>query len=295
MLPIVLAQAATAVDPDMQLLAQVLDNVQNGNGWLAAGPALSLVVLLLRKYDREIPTVGPAIDRFLNQPLVAFLLPTVLSAATGLFSALAVHAPVGPAIFAALKVAGAAAFTFLLAKNGVEQMAGSKPPAPQPPASQPPAGPIGQVPPALKMLFLGALLPALMVPALLLSSCQHVEPALVTRDAMVTAEEAFEAVLVVMDALDPKLTDAQRASWELFKQRFRTSYHAARVLYDDAVDEQIRILEMDGGSDAVAESQANMKAAQQVLQTIMSQLGFWQSFIVDMGAQPSSKPTGGVL
>lgn len=129
---VALAQAAgaavpgsTEVDP-MQLMAQIFDAVHNGNGWLAAGPALTLVVFLIRKYDTKIPKVGTAIDGFLNQPLVAFLLPAVLSALTGLFGSLAAHTPLGPALLTALKVAGTAAFTFLLAKNASEQVKGAQ-------------------------------------------------------------------------------------------------------------------------------------------------------------------------
>jgi hypothetical protein len=100
--------------------------VQDGNGWLAAGPALTLVVWALRKYDLAIPVIGPKLDAFLNQPLVAFLLPAVLSALTGLFGALAQHLPIGAALLTALKVAGTSAFTFLLAKNAAEQVKGAQ-------------------------------------------------------------------------------------------------------------------------------------------------------------------------
>jgi hypothetical protein len=119
------APAAAAVDPT-QLLAQIFDGVHNGNGWLAAAPALTLVVWALRKYDMKIPVIGPKVDAFLNQPLVAFLLPAVLSALTGLFGALAQHLPLGAALLTALKVAGGAAFTFLLAKNAAEQVKGAQ-------------------------------------------------------------------------------------------------------------------------------------------------------------------------
>lgn len=116
------APGAPAADGDWSgLLKAMLDGVQSGNWWLAAGPALTLVVWVLRKYDLLIPKVGPAIDGFLNQPLVAFALPVVLSALTGLFSALGTGQPIGPALLAAVKVAGAAMMTFLLAKNVSEQ------------------------------------------------------------------------------------------------------------------------------------------------------------------------------
>jgi hypothetical protein len=119
------APAGAELDP-MLLLQQIFDAVHNGNGWLAAGPTLTLVVFLIRKYDTKIPKVGPALDAFLNEPLVAFMLPAVLSAAVGLFGALGQHLPVGPALLTALKVAGTAAFTFLLAKNTAEQINGAQ-------------------------------------------------------------------------------------------------------------------------------------------------------------------------
>ena len=93
---------------------------------VSAGPAATLVVFLLRKYDTKIPKVGPAIDGFLNQPMVAFMLPAVLSAAMGLFGALAQHLPLGPALLTALKVAGTSVFTFMLAKNAAEQVKGAQ-------------------------------------------------------------------------------------------------------------------------------------------------------------------------
>jgi hypothetical protein len=127
---IAFAQEGTpSAAPDVDVLALVkliVDAVQNGNGWLAAGPALTLAVFLLRKYDTKIPKVGPAIDKFLNQPLVAFALPVVLSALTGLFGALATGQPIAPALLAAVKVAGTAVMTFLLAKNTAEQVKGAK-------------------------------------------------------------------------------------------------------------------------------------------------------------------------
>jgi hypothetical protein len=73
------APMAADVDP-LALVKLIIDAVQNGNGWLAAGPALTLVVFLVRKYDKLIPVVGLKLDAFLNQPLVAFLLPVILSA-----------------------------------------------------------------------------------------------------------------------------------------------------------------------------------------------------------------------
>jgi hypothetical protein len=107
------------------LLKALLENVEHGNWWLAAGPALTLVVLGLRAWDTHIPKVGPAIDAFFNQPIVAFLLPVVLSALTGLFSALGTGMPVGPALLAALKVAGTAITVYVGGKKLLEQAQGA--------------------------------------------------------------------------------------------------------------------------------------------------------------------------
>lgn len=123
------AQSPTVVGPPavpdvdvLALLKAMLSGVQNGNGWLVAGPALTLVVFMVRKYDLMIPKVGPAIDAFLNRPFVAFLLPIAVSSLMGLFSALATGSPIGPALLAALKVAAAAIATYVGAKKAGEQV-----------------------------------------------------------------------------------------------------------------------------------------------------------------------------
>lgn len=116
------AAPAAASDVDvLGLLAKLLDAVENGNWWLAAGPALTLAVLGLKKFDQDIPRVGPAVSRFMDQPAVSFVLPTVLSGATGLFGSLATGLPIGPALLAALKVSMSAIFTYVGAKKVAEQ------------------------------------------------------------------------------------------------------------------------------------------------------------------------------
>jgi len=242
-----------AVDPT-QLLAQIFDAVHNGNGWLAAGPALSLVVWALMKYDKSIPKVGPAIDGFLNQPLVAFMLPAVLSAATGLFGALAQHQAIGPAMLTSLKVAALAAFTFLGLKNAAEQ---SK------------TAPTPEVPPAAPKLLVLALGLSLLGGSL--QSCTHVEPLLVTKDTIVGADKTFLATRVVMKGLQPQLSPAMWQSWLLFEQRFATSFHAARVLYEDAEAAEELAVQADGGT-----AQANLRAAEQIAGSLIAQLGYWE-------------------
>lgn len=123
---IALAQvpAPAAADVDVNaLLKLMLDGAQTGNWWLAAGPTLTLIVFAVRKYDKLIPVIGVKVDAFLNQPLVAFLLPVVLSALTGLTAALGSGQPIGPALLASLKVAAAATMSFMLVKNAAEQAA----------------------------------------------------------------------------------------------------------------------------------------------------------------------------
>lgn len=105
-----------------KLAGALYEAIVKGNWWLAMGPAVTLLVFLLRRYDTKIPKVGPAIDAFLNQPMVAFSLPIVLSAIGGWGSAAASGQPVGLALLSALKVAGTSVITFLLAKNAAEQV-----------------------------------------------------------------------------------------------------------------------------------------------------------------------------
>ena len=50
---------------------------------MAVGPGLALGLFLLRRYDVLIPKVGASIDKFLNLPLVAYLLPTVVAVGGG--------------------------------------------------------------------------------------------------------------------------------------------------------------------------------------------------------------------
>lgn len=128
--------AAAALFPgsDQDAASWIWDSIVNGKGWAAAGTVVAALVYFLRKYDTKIPKVGPQIDAFLNQPLVAFALPLVVSffgaAGTGLAASektgLSLKASLLPALFGALKVTGSAAFQFLLAKNASEQLAGAQ-------------------------------------------------------------------------------------------------------------------------------------------------------------------------
>lgn len=124
MLPLLLAQTA-ASDDLVPMFKALLNGVETGNWWLAAGPLLTLAVMALRKFDQNIPKVGPAISAFMDQPIVSFLLPIVLSAITGLLSALGTGMPIGPALVTAIKVAGVSIMTFVGGKKFIEQVNGA--------------------------------------------------------------------------------------------------------------------------------------------------------------------------
>lgn len=107
------------------------DSIVNGKGWAGAGTIVAALVFFLKKYDVRIPKIGPALDRFLDQPVVSFALPLVVSL-VGAFGTAIAHSqstgtPFGdaalPALWGALKVTGAATFQFLLVKNAAEQKA----------------------------------------------------------------------------------------------------------------------------------------------------------------------------
>lgn len=104
---------------------------------MALGPFVALGVFGLRKYDRQIPKYGEKVDAFLNQPAVAFLLPSVVSAAGGFGTALAAHQPFSDAFKAALHVAVTAVFTYVGIKKVAEQFEAQPAPAPAAPADPP--------------------------------------------------------------------------------------------------------------------------------------------------------------
>lgn len=82
--------------------------------WAAAfGPLITLLVWALRKWDEKIPKVGPAIDRFLNLPFVAFLLPTAVSAIGGFGTALLAGQPIQAALAAVWAAASSAIATYI--------------------------------------------------------------------------------------------------------------------------------------------------------------------------------------
>lgn len=140
---------APAVPADSQgandLAQQIWQLVVTKQYALALGPVVALIVFGLRKYDLQIPKYGPAIDKLLNQPLVAFLLPTVVSAAGGMGTALAAHKPVADVLAAVFQASMSAVFAYVGLKKIGEQKAAGAPPAPPalaavPPVATPPGG-----------------------------------------------------------------------------------------------------------------------------------------------------------
>lgn len=107
------------------------DSIVNGKGWAGAGTLVAAFVYFLKKYDVKIPKIGAALDKFLDQPIVSFALPLVVSLVGGFGTAVAHAQTTGtsfgdaalPALWGALKVTGAATFQFLLVKNAAEQKA----------------------------------------------------------------------------------------------------------------------------------------------------------------------------
>ncbi len=88
----------------------------------AFGPALTLIVWMLRKWDLKIPKIGPAIDKFLNIPFVAFLLPTVIASAAGFATALSQHQPWTAAIGAIFATASSAIVTYVGLNKAAESI-----------------------------------------------------------------------------------------------------------------------------------------------------------------------------
>lgn len=110
-------------------------------------------------------------------------------------------------------------------------------------------------------------------------ACTHIEPALVTRDTIVTADKAFVATADVMNTIKPQLTGAQWLRWTAFEDRFRTSFHAARILYDDAIAAQLIAMSTDAGTASSAEATANLKAAEVLIGSFVSQLAEFEELV----------------
>lgn len=110
---------AVPIDEGAKLASDMFAAVAAGNGWLAAGLGVALAVWVLRNKLRRFLPVG--LMNVLDQPLVAFALPIVVSFFGGLGTA-ALAGPltwpiVGATALGAVKTAAGAAFTFLLGSN----------------------------------------------------------------------------------------------------------------------------------------------------------------------------------
>lgn len=88
---------------------------------LALGPVIALLVYALRKWDKLIPKYGDQIDAFLNQPVVAFALPTIVAAVGGVGTALAAHQPPLDVLKSVFEAAMSAVFTYVGLKKIAEQ------------------------------------------------------------------------------------------------------------------------------------------------------------------------------
>ena len=117
--------AAAAADPSAWV-SQWWQFISSGHYAAALGPGIMLAVWVLRKYDLKIPKVGPQIDAFFNQPLVAFALPTVLAAFGGFGTAVAAGQPLKAAIEPTIKAAMTAIVMFVMLKQGGQQLAAVK-------------------------------------------------------------------------------------------------------------------------------------------------------------------------
>lgn len=116
------APAVPADGPQAMGLAESLWKlIVDKNYALALGPGIALIVFALRKWDKNIPKVGPQIDAFLNQPFVAFLLPTLVSAAGGAGTAIAAHKPFVDVLGAVFEASMSAVFAYVGLKKAGEQ------------------------------------------------------------------------------------------------------------------------------------------------------------------------------
>lgn len=117
--PVIPADGTGALDVASQLWQFVVTKQYA----LALGPVVALIVWALRKYDVLIPKYGAQIDAFLNQPVVAFLLPTLVAAVGGVGTALAAHQPPLDIIKSVFEAAMSAVFTYVGLKKVAEQKA----------------------------------------------------------------------------------------------------------------------------------------------------------------------------
>lgn len=97
------------------------DAIKNGQYWLLIGPVVVLLVWLVKKFDQDIPKVGPAVSKFMDQPVVSFALPFLFSAAGGLGNAIAVGQSPKEAVGTIFKIAMEATVIYVGGKKIAEQ------------------------------------------------------------------------------------------------------------------------------------------------------------------------------
>ncbi len=102
---------------------QFAQNVIRGEWWPALGPALVCVVWAVKKWDQDIPKVGPAISKFMDNPVVSYLTPFVLSMGAGLGTSLGAGIPIKEALPAVFKIAMEAVVLYVGGKKLIEQKA----------------------------------------------------------------------------------------------------------------------------------------------------------------------------
>ncbi len=121
------AQAPGAVDgnvTDQQaigLIGKIWENVAKGQYWPLIGPIVVLLVWLVKKFDQDIPKIGPALSKFMDQPVVSFALPFVFAAAGGLGNAIAVGQSPKEAVGTIFKIAMEAIVIYVGGKKIAEQ------------------------------------------------------------------------------------------------------------------------------------------------------------------------------
>jgi hypothetical protein len=119
------AQAQSA----LQLFVQ---NFVKGAWWPCLGPALVVAVWVFKKYDQNIPKYGAAISKFMDQPVVSFVLPFAFSAAAAFGTSMAAGMSFQEAAEPVAKIATEAITLFVGGKKVMEQFA-TAPTTPPPP------------------------------------------------------------------------------------------------------------------------------------------------------------------
>lgn len=118
----------------------------------------------------------------------------------------------------------------------------------------------------------------MLVGGLLLGACAHVDPLVVTGQAIVTAGKSFEGTAAVMDSLyrTGTLTEDQYSAWRHFVARWHASFHATRMLYDAA---------SSGGDESTSQLAAS------ILSSFIKELGKFEDLVAQV-LHPTSADGG---